>query len=91
MPPAAVFAGSVKFRLFSPMQALCSDAKSIGLPLQSSDTTESLLADPVKVAAAARQLDGRAVKLLPDERCVLGMDETTNFVSCTSVWYLHVT
>jgi hypothetical protein len=63
-------AGRIKFKLFSPMSALRQEAAS-GLPAclsAASDTDASLLADPAKLAAASRRLDGRAVKLLPDER-----------------------
>lgn len=61
-------AGSVKFRLFSPTQALQQDVKSLKAPLTPQDSDADLLADTTKLAAAGRQLDGRAVKLLPDER-----------------------
>lgn len=61
-------AGSIKFRRFSPMQALQQEPKSLKAPLSLADSDAGLLADPSKLAAAARQLEGRAVKLLPDER-----------------------
>jgi hypothetical protein len=63
-----LFAGTVKFRPFSPMQALTAEAKSLSAPLQLKDNDAALLADRSKLAAAARRLDGRQVKLLPDER-----------------------
>jgi hypothetical protein len=50
------------------MHALTAEAKSLAAPLQSTDSDAALLADRAKLAAAARQLDGRQVKLLPDER-----------------------
>jgi hypothetical protein len=58
----------MKFRPFSPMHALTAEAKSLTAPLQPTDNDAALLADRSKLAAAARQLDGRQVKLLPDER-----------------------
>eukprot|EP00775_Hariotina_reticulata_P011747 gene11747-11893_t len=61
-------AGDIKFRPFSPMQALAAEAKKLIYPLVSCDTDQLLLQDPAKLAAACRQLDGRAVKLLPDDR-----------------------
>ncbi|WIA22248.1 hypothetical protein OEZ85_004573 [Tetradesmus obliquus] len=61
-------AGTVKFRPFSPMQALMAEAKWLAAPLQRTDNDAALLEDRSKLAAAARQLDGRQVKLLPDER-----------------------
>ncbi|KAF8056228.1 ttc30a [Scenedesmus sp. PABB004] len=61
-------AGTVKFRPFSPMQALAAEPKALRAPLALGDGDAALLADAAKLAAAARQLEGRAVKLLPDER-----------------------
>jgi hypothetical protein len=58
----------LKFRLFSPTQALQQDVKSLKAPITPDDSDAGLLSDPSKLAAAARQLEGRAVKLLPDER-----------------------
>lgn len=66
----APHSGTTKFRLFSPMQALQQDAKALVAPLSTTTTDAELLSDPGKLRAAARQLDGRAVKLLPDERWV---------------------
>lgn len=65
---ALTVAGAVKFRPFSPMQALMAEAKSLAAPPQRTDNDAALLEDRSKLAAAARQLDGRQVKLLPDER-----------------------
>lgn len=65
---ALTVAGTVKFRPFSPMQALMAEAKWLAAPLQRTDNDAALLEDRSKLAAAARQLDGRQVKLLPDER-----------------------
>jgi hypothetical protein len=50
------------------MQALTAEAKSLSALLQLTDNDAALLADRSKLAAAARRLDGRQVKLLPDER-----------------------
>jgi hypothetical protein len=50
------------------MQALTAEAKLLIAPLQLTDDDAALLADRSKLAAAARRLDGRQVKLLPDER-----------------------
>jgi len=50
------------------MQALQQEPKSLRAPLSLSDTDADLLADSGKLSSAARQLEGRAVKLLPDER-----------------------
>lgn len=68
MPCVCPCAGSLKFRSFSPCQVLQQDAKSLEAPLTLSDSDTDLLSDPSKLAAAARQLDGRPVKLLPDDR-----------------------
>jgi len=54
------------------MQALAAESRALKHPLLSSDTDQTLLQDPAKLAAARRQLDGRAVKLVPDERWVAG-------------------
>lgn len=62
------------------MAALTAEPKSLTAPLQLSDTDAALLADRAKLAAAARQLEGRQVKLLPDERW-----------DCCCCWRVHVT
>jgi hypothetical protein len=54
--------------MFSPSHALQQDVRCLRAPLCPSDTDAALLADSSKLAAAARQLEGRAVKLLPGER-----------------------
>lgn len=61
-------AGTLRFRPFSPMQVLATEPRSLAPPLLLADSDASLAAEPAKLAAAARQLDGRPVKLLPDER-----------------------
>jgi hypothetical protein len=65
------------------MHALCQEGVSSLPPgLLPSDSDASLLSEPARLAAAARKLDGRAVKLLPGERCAAGKLRRACVVLC---------
>lgn len=83
-PPYAARAGAVRFRRFSIAAALAQERGALPPVLRSdSSSTDAgaeatgaaplddaaILGDPAKLRAAEKLLEGRPVKLLPDEEC----------------------
>ena len=57
----------MRFRRFSIAGALAQERGPLPAPLAAGDRDTAVVADPAKLRAACRLLEGRPVKLLPDE------------------------